>query len=810
MALRVYLDSLTATLKEKYPGCILMHTRNNVDPSADKYAGKSPALCHKDTSNEVLWKKWSSVGIENCEKGLCMILKDSIIVFDVDDMAYCELFERHFPIILQTVIQKTKTGKHYFFRRTPECDTAKIYDKARCLKTSQGHILPVDIKTKCATGTGGVISIYPSPNKEWIKSPIDTEMLPMPFELVHFITELRDDRCLKQKKRPTKQCSEYHQDTNLTEIKELVSILNPSRSKNYTQWIELGWCLHNIDDEALLATWIEFSKQCAIKFCQHECEMLWDTMRSEGLGIGTLHMWAKEDNPNEYRNIINKRVYTNIIEGNPKHNAIAAIAYKILKGRFVCASATGKLWYEFDGNLWQEDKEAIHLRHELSTTVRQQYLQAMNKLASSLTIDDLESTGSTAQSKQKENKDLCSKILSIAFSLQDAHFKDGVVKEMREYFYDSDFLKKLDSKCNLIGFTNGVWDLDALSFRPAQPDDYISLNVGFPYDSVRCPDRKKRIEVYWEKLHPFKEQRDYVIKMFARQLYGDHGNELFHIHAGHQGAAGNGKSKWFDMLEKILGDYVRKFPVQVLTAKAREEAGKPAPEYQYWKGRRILYCTEPKDDDTLHSGIMKDLTGGEQIQYRLLFSNDVHTFRPQYKMHIMCNDPPKVDGSDEGVCRRIRKIDYMSRFVEASKVNEEQFYYLRDSSMFDDLKVDNKLRMEALRYILDAFDKSYDYSMPNTVAENSKLYLDENNQICKFIDDYIVVDKDAFFVLVDAKEQYKNMGKTQSMKRDLEKALGCKCVAQKKYKGKNLTNVFCGYRLKTGCSIFGSFDPLDY
>lgn len=491
--------------------------------------------------------------------------------------------------------------------------------------------------------------------------------------------------------------------SQIDEVKALVAILDPQRSDNYRQWMEVGWCLHNINHNMLLDTWISFSKK-GDSFQDGECEALWDTMRSEGLGIGSLHMWAKSDSPYDYRCIINRRVFEDIKEANGKHNAVAAIAHKVLKGRFVCAAANNKLWYEFDGNLWKEDKEAINLRHQLSTTVRQHYIDVRSKLKVSLSIDDLESNESRTN---PQLDDLCSKLLTIAFSLQDVNFKDGVVKEMREYFYDGEFLKKLDSKINLIAFTNGVWDLENKAFRHAQPEDFVSLSVGFEYNTEVKHELVSMVETYWQKLHPDHEQRNYVIKTIARQLYGDNGHELFHIHAGFQGAAGNGKTKFFEVLEGCLGDYVRKFPVQVLTAKCREEAGKPAPEYQYWKGRRILYASEPKDDDILHSGIMKDLTGGEQILYRLLFSNEVHTFRPQYKMHIMCNDPPKVDGSDEGVRRRIRKIDYISRFVNQEQVNESEHYYIRDGSFFEQLKNDDALKMETLRLLLNAFDKGF-------------------------------------------------------------------------------------------------------
>lgn len=172
------------------------------------------------------------------------------------------------------------------------------------------------------------------------------------------------------------------------------------------------------------------------------------------------------------------------------------------------------------------------------------------------------------------------------------------------------------------------------------------------------------MEKYWKTLHPNPDQRMYVLQTFARQLYGDSGRELFHIHAGHNGSAANGKTSAFLVLEKILGEYVRKTQVSILTATKREEANKPQPEFAYWRGRRILYVTEPEHDEKLHTGILKDLTGGEKINYRLLFSNLIVSYKPTFKLHLMCNDPPKLDGTDDGIKRRIRKIDYISRFVE--------------------------------------------------------------------------------------------------------------------------------------------------
>ena len=285
----------------------------------------------------------------------------------------------------------------------------------------------------------------------------------------------------------------------------------------------------------------------------------------------------------------------------------------------------------------------------------------------------------------------------------------------------------------------------------------------------------------------------------SRQLQGDVGHNLFHVHAGYQGSAGNGKSTMFDILEMCLGNYIRKFGVEMLVAKQRVETGKPMPDFQYWKGVRILYCTEPKHDDTLNTGIMKDLTGGEKIMYRLLYSNEIIDFRPMFKMHIMCNDTPQVDGSDSGVKRRIRKIDYVSQFVPQEDVNESQHRYLRDDMFINEIRQNPVIRMEFMRLFLDTYDHNYQYEMPDVIRLNSQIYLEENDGVFKFVQEHIQRDRNGYFTLKEVKDRFKNSeyfnNKIQTLKNDLQKVLKVRCDDQRMINGKKEKNVFWGYRL---------------
>ena len=65
--------------------------------------------------------------------------------------------------------------------------------------------------------------------------------------------------------------------------------------------------------------------------------------------------------------------------------------------------------------------------------------------------------------------------------LKTSSFKDNIVKECKELFHDKYFQGKLDTREYLIGFENGVYDLELLQFREGRPEDYISLNTGIEY-----------------------------------------------------------------------------------------------------------------------------------------------------------------------------------------------------------------------------------------------------------------------------------------------------------------------------------------
>lgn len=419
-----------------------------------------------------------------------------------------------------------------------------------------------------------------------------------------------------------------------------------------------------------------------------------------------------------------------------------------------------------------------------------------------------ESASAYTSKEQDEYQDEMSvvreNVAAINTKLKTTRDKSEIVKELIEFYLDKDFVKNLDGNAHLLGFNNGVFDLKAGMFREAIPEDNISFSVGYDYRHASDPELRAIVTDYFSKVHPDAVQRLYVLRMFARELYGVCCDELFHVHAGYKASAANGKSKFFKVLEYILGDYIHKFPVSVLTCKDREEANKPKPELDAWKGKRILYCTEPVDTEILHSGILKDLTGGERITYRLLYVNQITSFEPQYSMHIMCNGTPQYDGSCEGMKRRVRKIPYIAKFVAASEADPEKNMFPRDTSLFARIKEDDALKMEFMSYLLEHFDINYDFPMCETIKNETDEYQQENDPVKLFIVDHIGKGScESFFTLQQAydlfkQKQYSKGKKLAGFKSDLEKNLQVECEKQKWVCGKKYRSVFMGYNLLMG------------
>ena len=148
--------------------------------------------------------------------------------------------------------------------------------------------------------------------------------------------------------------------------------------------------------------------------------------------------------------------------------------------------------------------------------------------------------------------------------------------------------------------------------------------------------------------------------------------------------------------------------------------------------------------------------------------------------------------------RRIRRIDYISRFVDAAEADPERHVYARDNGLIEAFKTSTSVKLEFVRPLLSLYSHAWEFEMPEVIKMSSAAYISENDPVDRFVREHIVKDRDAYFTLEQARTvfsgcEYFNR-KAKTFKNDLQKRLGG-CYDQKKMGGRKLTNVFVGYRL---------------
>jgi P4 family phage/plasmid primase-like protien len=512
---------------------------------------------------------------------------------------------------------------------------------------------------------------------------------------------------------------------DLRRVKNLVALLNPERAESYEEWLHIGFCLYNIDP-SLLNIWIDFSRQSS-KFKEGECEKLWNVnFRNNDFTIASLYRWVREDNPIEFIKFLESEV-SDIIKQSIKSASfgtsydVAKVIHQLHRFDYVCGSLKQNNWYVFKGHRWVPEENGYSINNIINEKIYDEYLKVSNLF---------QQMAMNASGKDKENLlELQIKTLSFSKTLHTTKFKKDVITECSILFYDRDFFQKLDEKRNLIGFENGILDLDTLTFRDGYPEDYITFTTKINYFPYNANDEKiKQVEQFFADIIPDQHTMSYVLKFLGTCLQGHVPDEKFYIWTG---SGGNGKSLTIKLLLDSLGDYGTIIPVSLLTRK-RAASNVASPELAKLKGKRFCVFQEPENDDVIQVGLMKELTGNDKIQARALYGAPVE-FYPQFKTLLACNKLPEIPSTDGGTWRRIRVVPFEMNFVDNPVEPNER-------KKDPDLRRNMETWHQAFMSILVEYNRKFKdegNSEPKKVTDQTNQYQQKSDLVLEYLSDRI-------------------------------------------------------------------------
>ena len=535
-------------------------------------------------------------------------------------------------------------------------------------------------------------------------------------------------------------------------VKFLVNMLSEKRGKNKSLWKEVGECLKVFSID-YLQIWIDFTEKHG-EYKVEDCNREWITFPNDGsFTIATLKFWASRDNNEKYISFKRNEIRNFLtVCTNTTHVDVAQTLYLMYESDYVCASIKNNIWYEFNKHRWNETESGIGLRKKISKELAIEYSRFRNycRKMSDGGIDDntLETLGYDIQDEtikyaertQEEWQVLASTCEDVILKLKTKGYKDSLLAEAREMFYDGKFEEKLNERHELIGFDNGVIDLNKRIFREGRPDDFITFSTKTKYNhDYKNTIEYKQIMVFLKQIYLTDEMVHYGLKERALMIHGDNFEERLYTHIG---VGGNGKSKLRELCGSSLGDYVFGFPVTLFTGRLTASSA-ASPEVARSKGKRMAFVDEPEHKSSFNIGLAKKFTGGDPIETRKLFG-DMYEFIPQFSITLLCNNIPGFPAHDEGAQRRLTITEFLARFVENPVAPNE---FKRDKNLSNKLK--------NWRHVFASLLVEYFYiyqeeglNPPEDVTKFTIQFIKECDSYNEFISDVLIQDESDNYVTI--------------------------------------------------------------
>lgn len=454
--------------------------------------------------------------------------------------------------------------------------------------------------------------------------------------------------------------------------------------------------------------------------------------KADGVTKRSIMYWAKQDAFEEYEKV-KKQTIDHYIEETMADAGdwdYAMVLYHMYKDKYLCSDLnSSKCWYVFEHNRWVEDKGQT-LRMAISKDLFQLYSdkqgQYMSELHQYIPSD-----------KHHENiQRNIKKIAEICIKFKKTNDKNNIMREAKEIFFDRDFIKEMDSNKYLMCFTNGVVDFKNKVFRQGYPQDYITKTTGipyYPYDPLRDRSICDDITDFMTKLFPQPNLCRYMWDHLAAALIGAKKEHAFNIY---RGSGSNGKSILTDLMTRALGEYKGVVPITLVTEK-RGLIGGTSSEIISLKGVRYAVMQEPSKDAVINEGVLKELTGGDPIMGRALYS-DSEIFELQCSLVVCTNSLFEIKSNDDGTWRRMKLVDFVSKFISEGETHTDDTPYVfpKDKGLKEKLVLWAPVFASML--VKRAFETQGEVlDCPEVVAASNK-YRQNQDCISGFINDKII------------------------------------------------------------------------
>ncbi len=226
-----------------------------------------------------------------------------------------------------------------------------------------------------------------------------------------------------------------------------------------------------------------------------------------------------------------------------------------------------------------------------------------------------------------------------------------IAKLMKLAAYDSRVAisqDELDQGEYLLNCGNVTFDLETGKDHKHQQEDLITQVLSVPYKKgAECPEWLKFLNLVFGGSEDLIR---YVQVITGYTLAGTIDEAIVPICIG---GGRNGKSTFWNTLAAILGDYAGTVSQDLLLPTKNQHPT----EIADLKGKRFVAVEEPEAGRRIHESKIKSMNGDNILKARRM-GEDFWEFKPTHTFWIPTNHRPQINGTDEGIWRRIKAIPF--------------------------------------------------------------------------------------------------------------------------------------------------------
>lgn len=303
-----------------------------------------------------------------------------------------------------------------------------------------------------------------------------------------------------------------------------------------------------------------------------------------------------------------------------------------------------------------------------------------------------------------------------------------------------------DQHTMLFNVSNGTIDLKTQTLKSHTREDMLTQITHVEYkEGTDCPQFLNFLtEIVQDK--PEQERKELIAflqRAVGYTLTADTSEQVCFVMVG---AGKNGKGVLLQILHNLMGDYGVTIPYDMLVSKQNDSGSGPRDGFAQLFKARFARASEGENNKRLHESKLKLMTAPDgPLKGQFLFKEPFE-FINTHKLWMATNYEPVIRGTDEGIWRRINRINFTHQVPEESRILNlaEKIWAAESSGILN-------WALEGVKQWL-----AMGLKPPQSVVKATKEYRTEQNLFARFAEACLVFDPQAKETAANIYNAYKD------------------------------------------------------